>query len=145
LGLDDTLGENTPSTLYRAKIIWMRRFESATFRYGYGAMDITAAQPNGADVPGDGKKSVELRKHERRSYFQPVIFIKGDKRIHGSIRNISLGGFFIEVTQPFIPGQTAHFVIPDKSADTNLQLKCEVVHQNRTGIGVRLKKIVKTT
>ena len=76
LGLNSSSDDSDTQAPYRAKVIWMRRFQSSQFRYGYGARDTTESYLQETNDLKGQKPAVDMRSHDRRVYLQPVLYIK---------------------------------------------------------------------
>ena len=84
--------------------------------------------------------------HERRSNIRksckiPVRYATYDRIYSNDIINISQNGVFIKTSKPLFVGEEILMNFELKGFNEPLKLMGEVVHANRTGIGVQFKDV----
>ncbi|KPJ78429.1 MAG: hypothetical protein AMJ54_03540 [Deltaproteobacteria bacterium SG8_13] len=92
--------------------------------------------------------SEEKRKHLRSKCERITFFATHDHLYEGQVRNISLGGVYIESGNSFYPGEKITVAIPCPSnphgeklkepyKDEEIKMKCVVVWKDPDGFGLR--------
>lgn len=140
LDIEDTLDDSSLNTFghYTAKIVWGKKLARSFFKYGYGATDISEYVD-----PKKRVKDLELREYSRKTVYKPVYFYLSKQIREGYIYNLSHGGAFIRTKYKCPAGQTVKLVPTITNIDKGIMLKCEVVHTDRSGFGVKFKSMVK--
>jgi Tfp pilus assembly protein PilZ len=83
----------------------------------------------------------ERRSNVRKSCKIPVRYATDDRIYSNDIINISQNGVFIETQKPLFVGEQILINFELKGFDKPLKLMGEVIHANRTGIGVQFKDV----
>ena len=90
----------------------------------------------------------EKRQHDRTECAKVTFFATQDRLYEGYVKNISLGGVYIESKDAFSLGETITVAIPCRSnplgqklkapfEDEDVKMKCAVVWHGSDGIGLR--------
>jgi Tfp pilus assembly protein PilZ len=87
----------------------------------------------------------DLREHPRRPAAQLVEFAIGDHFYSEAMRDISVGGMFIETTLELVIGQEVAISIPFSDGRAPVRVRGEVVRVTGDGIGIRFLREGKTT
>ena len=93
----------------------------------------------------------EQRMHYRKSVGRSTFFATKNQLYEGFVRNISLGGLFIESADALLPGDVVTLAIPCNTNDQGVKLKppykdedlkvqCEVIWRDPAGFGLRFMK-----
>ena len=93
------------------------------------------------------KVNDEKRKHNRKTCEKTTFFATRDKLFEGSVKNISLGGVFVQSTDAFSPGEILTLAVPCESneegnklkepfEDEDIKMKCKVIWNNPEGFGI---------
>ena len=96
-------------------------------------------------------KQPEQRKHFRKSVRHSTFFATRDHLYEGFVRNISLGGLFLESVDTLAPGDIVTLAVPCDTNDQGIKLKppyndedlkmrCEVMWRDPQGFGLRFLK-----
>jgi hypothetical protein len=85
------------------------------------------------------------RQHPRRNYAKPILYASQDRFYEGRIKDISKSGVFIETADPLYVGQTLTLAIPSAKQNRGLKLRGEIVRIGPHGLGVKFKRIKKTS
>ena len=91
---------------------------------------------------------VEQRKHLRTRCERVTFFATHDRLYEGYVKNISLGGVYIQARDVFAPGEKITVAIPCQSnpdgvklkapyADEEIKMKCVVIWKDPSGFGSR--------
>ncbi len=91
------------------------------------------------------QKGIELRKHERRPCKITAMYTSGDSFGEEYVRDISIGGVFIETTETFEIGQKLSMAIPFTNEERYIKVQGKVVRITSSGIGVEFEKSLKQT
>ena len=83
----------------------------------------------------------ERRSNIRKSCKIPVSYATDDRIFSNDIINISQNGVFIKTPKPLFVGEQILMNFELKGFDKPLKLMGEIVHANRTGIGVQFKDV----
>ena len=81
----------------------------------------------------------ERREHARRRHFTAVDYVLKDRVFRDFVKDIGLGGLFIETREPFNVGQELLVLLPTPGSRESLRALCEVVRVGPLGIGVKFK------
>lgn len=86
------------------------------------------------------------RKHTRLPIKVMAELLFDDLRLyHGTTQNLSFGGAYIQLaTQHDVPPENycqLTLVLREKPERTAIQIKCEVVHADKNGVGLRIHAI----
>jgi hypothetical protein len=142
VGIQDTshrlFSEDQGSFL--VNIIWRKRLIESSFNYGYGAKLSLDVAPKKSLKNDDGEMK-DLRRNPRKPFDKLTYFTSDNKYYKGAIRNISRSGVFIESDAKFSSGEELKLVV--QGANKFALLKCEIVHYNLTGFGVKFKSVLK--
>ena len=90
----------------------------------------------------------EKRQHSRSTCERVTFFATHDQLYEGYVKNISLGGVYIESNNSFYPGEKITVAIPCQSnpegvrlkepyPDEEVKMKCVVVWKDPDGFGLR--------
>ncbi len=93
------------------------------------------------------KVNDEKRKHGRKACDKTTFFATRDKLYEGYVKNISLGGVFVQSVDAFFPGEILTLAVPCESnegesklkepfKDEDVKMKCKVVWNHPEGFGV---------
>ena len=83
----------------------------------------------------------ELRKSPRKTVSKPTYFAIQNEYYKGVIKNLSHGGAFIETKAKFSNGIKIKLVA--LGSNKYFLIKCDIIHFNQTGFGVKFKSILK--
>ena len=100
------------------------------------------ASPN---VPS--KANNEKRKHSRKVCDKTTFFATRHRLYEGFVKNISLGGVFVQSKDAFSPGEILTLAVPCDSneegsklkepfKDEDIKMKCKVIWNNPKGFGM---------
>ncbi len=78
------------------------------------------------------------RKHVRRAYGYELRFVVDDKKFVARIRDISIGGLFIETVEKFSVGQVVKLEIPMVKSARVFRRTGVIVRIVNDGIGIKL-------
>lgn len=81
----------------------------------------------------------ERREHARCEHFTAVDYAVKDRVFKDFVKDIGLGGLFIETREPFKVGQEILVLLPTPGRRESLKALCEVVRVGTLGIGVKFK------
>ena len=81
----------------------------------------------------------ERREHSRRQHFAAVDYVMNDRVFKDFVKDIGLGGLFIETRESFTIGQELLVLLPTPGRRESLKALCEVVRVGPLGIGVKFK------
>ena len=125
---------------FLVEIIWRKSLTTNLSNYGYGAKVIfDKAQKKVQKNDHVGLK--ELRKSPRKPFSKLAYFASGNKYHEGIIKNLSHAGAFIETQTRFSKGDEIKLVVPGPKK--YIQIRCKIIHFNKTGFGVRFKSVLK--
>ena len=93
------------------------------------------------------KLNDEKRKHNRKACDKTTFFATRQKLYEGFVKNISLGGVFVQSADSFIPGEILTLAVPCESnaegsklkepfKDDDIKMKCKVIWNNTEGFGM---------
>ena len=93
------------------------------------------------------KLNDEKRKHNRKACGKTTFFATRQKLYEGFVKNISLGGVFVQSGDSFIPGEILTLAVPCESnaegsklkepfEDEDIKMKCKVIWNNHEGFGM---------
>jgi Tfp pilus assembly protein PilZ len=93
------------------------------------------------------KVNDEKRKHSRMACDKTTFFASRDKLYEGFVKNISLGGVFVQSEDAFFPGEILTLAVPCESneegnklkepfKDEDVKMKCKVIWNNPGGFGM---------
>jgi hypothetical protein len=93
------------------------------------------------------KLNDEKRKHNRKTCDKTTFFATREKLYEGFVKNISLGGVFVQSTDSFFPGEILTLAVPCESntegsklkepfKDEDIKMKCKVIWNNTEGFGM---------
>jgi hypothetical protein len=147
IGIEESPYENAAlsadaSACFRGKIIWQKDIRGGIFNFGYGVKIVS--DDNQQSAKGHfSQQRPESRRHPRKSFAKPVVFISDNRHHKGVTKNISRRGAFIEVEDKLDVGQIIKLAIPGTKIDNGVMLKGQVVHLGPMGIGVNFKSLIK--
>jgi hypothetical protein len=89
----------------------------------------------------------EKRKHSIKTCDKTTFFATRDRLYEGFVKNISLGGVFVQSADSFFPGEILTLAVPCESNDEgsklkepfndeDIKMKCKVVWNNTEGFGM---------
>ena len=84
---------------------------------------------------------VDLRKHERFGCTQEILFSVDNLVYRGVIRNVSMGGIFIESSIPISSGKDTRLTIENPESMKPELLLGRIVHSTESGIGVEFARL----
>jgi Tfp pilus assembly protein PilZ len=93
------------------------------------------------------KLNDEKRKHNRKTCDKTTFFATREKLYEGFVKNISLGGVFVQSPDSFSPGEILTLAVPCASnaegsklkepfKDEDIKMKCKVIWNNTDGFGM---------
>lgn len=85
-----------------------------------------------------------MRQHPRRPVVQQVDYTIGDRFHRDAMRDISLGGMFIETNLLLEVGQEVTVSIPFSDGRPPVRVRGEVVRVAKDGVGIRFRRDTKT-
>jgi len=88
------------------------------------------------DNGSDGESKEEKRSHVRKPFFMPVDYSTRDRVYRDFIKDISMGGVFIETLRPPPVGQEILMAFSFPNLHRNFKITGDVVRMNPKGIGV---------
>jgi PilZ domain-containing protein/Cro/C1-type helix-turn-helix DNA-binding protein len=83
------------------------------------------------------------RKYGRQDYFRPIPFTANEKLYHGSTKNISMGGVYIDISNSknlFAVGDELKMNLEHPQTFQHLNIDGTIVRIVKSGIGVKFKK-----
>jgi CheY-like chemotaxis protein len=83
----------------------------------------------------------DLRKHERFGCSQEILFSVDNLVYRGIIRNVSMGGIFIESSTPISSGKDTRLTIQDPESMEPEFIFGRIVHSTDSGIGVEFARL----
>ncbi len=92
---------------------------------------------NEPDVP---RRGINDRYFPREEYFSQISFHSDERLYAGNIKNISLGGAFVQSLDIFPVGQTLTVVIPFTHKAKTVKRTGKVVWNNGEGFGFEFKR-----
>lgn len=133
------------------EIIWQRDLNNSAYKYGYGGKyilenEFISRETYSPDLESRGWADSRLedrndpRRHPRRLLNQSLLIKYRDQIHKGFIRNISLGGAFIETGGDFLLGTEIDLVISQGNPKKNSKLKGKVVRFSPKGFAVSFAK-----
>ena len=125
---------------FLVEIIWRKSLTKNLSNYGYGAKVIFDKTQKKVQKD-DHVELKELRKSPRKPFSKLAYFASGNKYYEGIIKNLSHAGAFIETKTKFSNGDEIKLVVP--GLKKYIQIRCKIIHFNKTGFGVRFKSILK--
>lgn len=105
------------------------------------------AAPEPENEPGASparRSEAEIREHPRRPLVQQVDYTIGDRFYQDAMRDISVGGMFIETNLMLDIGQEVTVSIPFSDGRPPVRVRGEVVRVVKDGIGIRFRRDRKT-
>ena len=87
---------------------------------------------------------INKRKYSRMHYFVPVNCVSNGRDIHANLRDLSVGGVFIEMIapeNPFIVGQELLLRIPYPNKEKYARICGKVVRAALDGVGVEFRSL----
>jgi hypothetical protein len=123
---------------YRAEIKWRKSLKKSSFYYGYGARFLEM-EPIQRKLP----KASDLRKHSRKRCSIPIKYITKNDIHQGEIKNISLGGIFLNTTNDVVVGQRLNLAIPVRKKGKIVKRTGRIVWSDQKGVGVEFLATVK--
>ena len=93
------------------------------------------------------KVNNEKRKHSRKTCDKTTFFATRNKLYEGFVKNISLGGVFVQSADAFSPGEILTLAVPCESneegsklqepfKDEDVKMKCKVIWNSQKGFGM---------
>lgn len=79
----------------------------------------------------------ERREHPRKRYFTAVDYATESRSFRDFVRDVALGGLFIETHEPFQVGQELSLILPIPDSPMPLKIACRVARCTPEGIGVQ--------
>jgi Tfp pilus assembly protein PilZ len=133
------------------EIIWHRDLQNSDFRYGYGAKYTfdnvfvdkgTNTSEYESQILHDNQIEDEKdpRQEPRRCHNQPLHIRYNNQIYKGIIRNISLGGAFIETKCKFSLGTVIKLVVSEGAVRKKSKLKGRIVRFSQEGFAVNFAK-----
>ena len=99
--------------------------------------DDPCGEINEPDVP---RRGINDRRFPRKEYFSQISFHSDERFYTGNIKNISLGGAFVQSLDIFPVGQTLTVVIPFTHKAETVKRTGQVVWSNGEGFGFEFKR-----
>ena len=124
-----------------AEIVWRNELKKSFYNYGYGVQFISTDKPQEKELKNK-KEDIELRKHTRKSYVQPVLFAANDQILKGASENISPSGIFLKTESKLDVGQKIILSLPTRSKKS-LKVGAEVIWLNDAGCGLKFTKKIR--
>jgi hypothetical protein len=98
------------------------------------------------------KVNDEKRKHSRKACDKTTFFATRHKLHEGFVKNISLGGVFVQSADAFSPGEILTIAVPCESneegsklkepfKDEDVKMKCKVIWNNPEGFGLAFMEL----
>ena len=117
------------------------RIEKGEYRFGYGArtIDPSKAIVNILDNEQTPPPKKERRQHSRLDYNKIVRFRHGDKVLRVWIKDIGLGGAFIQTGMEFTIGRRVILNIGNKKTG-KIRRKGRIVRLSETGFAVKFDR-----
>ncbi len=78
----------------------------------------------------------DKRQHPRRYCSRSIFFSDSNRPYDGIIKNLSLGGIYVEAAATFITGQVLKVAIPINENSRGIKLKGKVIWLNQKGFGL---------
>jgi hypothetical protein len=117
------------------------RIDTGEYRFGYGARTITPSKAivNILDSEQTPPPQKERRQHSRLDYNKIMRFRDGDKIWRVWVKDISLGGAFIQTDMNFAIGRRIILNIGNKNTG-NIRRKGRIVRLSEAGFAVRFDR-----
>lgn len=125
---------------YHAAIKWRKPLKKSSFYYGYG---VRFLDTDPLDRPIE--RGIESRRNSRKPCSLYVKYAVGRKIYPGEIKNISVGGLFLETNEKdgLEVGTAVQLAIPNRKKGNVIQRYARVIWANRNGFGVEFQRMVK--
>lgn len=128
------------SVSFLVEIIWRKPLSEILFNYGYGAK-VLFDKAEKKSQTNDHVELYGIRKNPRKAFSKLTYFASGNKYYEGIIKNLSSDGAFIETKTGFSNGDEIKLVVP--GSNKYIQIRCKIIHFNKTGFGVKFKSVLK--
>jgi len=139
--------------LFDVKIVWRKKPQVSSFRYGYGAqfnyspesientigISITNSRTRDFQKPGL-KDQNDARKDPRKFYHKPLVFNYNNNTCQGLVTNISRGGAFIRTKTKLSLGHKIKFVITGSKIRKTIELMGWIVRLAPEGFAVSFNR-----
>jgi Tfp pilus assembly protein PilZ len=86
------------------------------------------------------RRGINERRYPRKDYFKHISFYSHDRDYTGNIRNISLGGAFVQSLDTFPVGQQLTLIIPFARKAKTVKRSGKVIWNNRDGFGLAFSR-----
>ena len=137
--------------LFDVEIIWLKKLQDASFRYGYGAKfkfpDADFEKKIGLAtlekprlLKPESEDKTEAREYPRRHYGKPIVFNHKNQVCRGLITDLSRGGAFIKTGIKFSLGQKIKLVITEGKVSKDLKRQGWIVRVSPEGFGISFER-----
>ncbi len=137
--------------LFDVEIIWLKKLQDASFRYGYGAKFkfpnadfekkiglTTLEKPH--SVKPESEDETDVREYPRRRCDQSIVFNHRNQVCRGLITDLSRGGAFIKTGIKFSLGQKIKLVITGGKVSKDLKRQAWIVRVSPEGFGISFER-----
>jgi hypothetical protein len=90
--------------------------------------------------PDHPRRGLNERRHPRKQFFSHISFHSSNRIYNGNIRNISLGGVYIQSLDTFPTGQKLRLVIPFSRKAKTVRPSGRVIWSDQHGFGFEFKR-----
>ena len=124
---------------YHAQIKWRKPLKNSSFYYGYGVRFL-GTDPLDRPI----ERGIESRKHPRKPCSLDVKYAVQKQIFPGEVRNISLGGVFLQTHQneKLDVGQRFKLAMLNRKKGNVIKRNAKVIWSNRSGFGVEFQRTV---
>jgi hypothetical protein len=137
--------------LFDVAIIWRKKLQDVSFRYGYGAKFkfpnadfekkislATSEKPR--SVKPESEDETDVREYHRRRCDQSIVFNHRNQACRGLITDLSRGGAFIKTGSKFSLGQKIKLVITGGKVSRDLKRQGWIVRVSPEGFGISFER-----
>jgi len=87
-------------------------------------------------IPSPSENDEDKRQYPRRYCSRSIFFSDSNRPYDGIIKNLSLGGIYVEAPTKFLTGQVLKVAIPVDENSRGIKLKGKVIWLNQKGFGL---------
>lgn len=95
------------------------------------------------DDHGSTQRSIEQRRHSRRSFGRATLYASRDRFIKGTVKDISKGGMFIEAADGIAVGEQLNLAVPAGHRRRDFTVRGEIVRVDPNGLAIRFERLIK--
>jgi PilZ domain len=142
IGIPNSPYTSTPDVYerYHAEIKWRKPLNRSSFYYGYG---VRFLQTDPLDRPIE--RGIESRKYPRKRCALYVKYAVQQKIFPGEIRNISLGGVYLQANEndSLEVGRKLQLAIPNRKKSNVINRHARIVWVNQNGFGLAFQPLAR--